>query len=125
MEDEVINELANEIIEKLKGKIYKIEEYMTGFLQSQISQENKAKALEQLYIFQLYSDAYVSPDPRVKMRLFVDAELVLTAENDEEVLKKIEILKTTTETMKYNETHPLVTTKRKLEDREKFKNVIW
>ena len=59
------------------------------------------------------------------MRLFVDAELVLTAENDEELLEKIEILKTTTETMKYNETHPLLTTKRKLEDIEKFKNIIW
>ena len=53
MENELINVLANEIIEKLNGKIFNIEKDIEEFLQAQISKKNKEKVLEQLYLFQL------------------------------------------------------------------------
>ena len=125
MENEIINELANEVIEKLKDKIFNIEKEMVEFLKSQISEENKEKALEQLYLFQLYSDAYVGPDPRGKKSMYTNAILVLTAKNDENLLNEIEKLKEITEFMKNAETHPLSTIKRKLEDKGKYKGVIF
>ena len=90
---------------------------MVNFLKSQTSEENKGKALEQLYLFQLYSNAYVGPDPRGKKSIYTNVSLVLNSKNDEELLNKIEKLKEATEFMKTRETHPLSTIKRKLEDK--------
>lgn len=125
MENELINALANEIINKLKGKIFSIEKDMMEFLQSQVSKDNKEKVLEQLYLFQLYSNAYIGPDPRGKNNMFTNAIAILNAKNDEDVSIKIEKLKEITEFMKNAEINPLSTFKRKLEDKEKYKNVIF
>ncbi|OKZ57608.1 MAG: hypothetical protein BHV99_01305 [Clostridium sp. 26_21] len=125
MENELINLLANEIVEKLKGKIFNIEKDMMEFLKSQVSRENKENVLEQLYLFQLYSNAYIGPDPRGKRNIFANAIDVLNAKNDEDVSIKIENLKEATKFMKIAETNPLSTFKRKLEDKEKCKNVIF
>lgn len=122
MEDKLINALANEIIEKLKGKL-DIEKEMKEFLLSKISKENKEKTLEQLYLFQLYSNAYVGPDPRGKNTLFANVILVLTSKSDEEVITRIENLKQEVELLKNAEINPLYTIKIKLEDEEKYKNV--
>ena len=54
-----------------------------------------------------------------------NAILVLTAKNDENLLNEIEKLKEITEFMKNAETHPLSTIKRKLEDKGKYKGVIF
>ena len=125
MENELINLLANEIVEKLKGKLFNIEKDMMEFLQSQVSKENKENVLEQLYLFLLYSNAYIGPDPRGKRNIFANAIDVLNAKNDEDVSIKIENLKEATKFMKIAETNPLSTFKRKLEDKEKCKNVIF
>lgn len=122
MEDKLINALANEIIEKLKGKL-DIEKEMKEFLLSKISKEYKEKILEQLYLFQLYSNAYVGPDPRGKNTLFANVILVLTSKSDEEVITRIENLKQEVELLKNAEINPLYTIKIKLEDEEKYKNV--
>lgn len=122
MEDKLINALANEIIEKLKGKL-DIEKEMKEFLLSKISKEYKEKTLEQLYLFQLYSNAYVGPDPRGKNTLFANVILVLTSKSDEEVITRIENLKQEVELLKNAEINPLYTIKIKLEDEEKYKNV--
>ena len=122
MEDKLINALANEIIEKLKGKL-DIEKEMKEFLLSKISKEYKEKILEQLYLFQLYSNAYVGPDPRGKNTLFANVILVLTSKSDEEVIARIENLKQEVELLKNAEINPLYTIKIKLEDEEKYKNV--
>ena len=122
MEDKLINALANEIIEKLKGKL-DIEKEMKEFLLSKISKEYKEKTLEQLYLFQLYSNAYVGPDPRGKNTLFANVILVLTSKSDEEVIARIENLKQEVELLKNAEINPLYTIKIKLEDEEKYKNV--
>lgn len=124
MENEVVNTLANEIIEKLKEKM-DIENEMKEFLLSEISSENKEKALEQLYLFQLYSNAYVGPDPRGKNNLFSNAILVLTSKSDEELITRMEKLKQVVELLKNVELNPLSTIKTKLEDKEKYKNVIF
>lgn len=126
MENELINALAKDIIKKLKGKVFNnIEKDMMEFLQSQVSKENKEKVLEQLYLLQLYSNAYIGPDPRGKIHMFTNAIAVLNAKNDEDVSIKIEKLKKLTEFMKNAETHPLSTFNRILEDREKYKNIIF
>lgn len=122
MEDKLINALANEIIRKLKGKL-DIEKEMKEFLLSKISKEYKEKTLEQLYLFQLYSNAYVGPDPRGKNTLFANVILVLTSKSDEEVIARIENLKQEVELLKNAEINPLYTIKIKLEDEEKYKNV--
>lgn len=122
MEDKLINALANEIIKKLKGKL-DIEKEMKEFLLSKISKEYKEKTLEQLYLFQLYSNAYVGPDPRGKNTLFANVILVLTSKSDEEVITRIENLKQEVELLKNAEINPLYTIKIKLEDEEKYKNV--
>ena len=122
MEDKLINALANEIIKKLKGKL-DIEKEMKEFLLSKISKEYKEKTLEQLYLFQLYSNAYVGPDPRGKNTLFANIILVLTSKIDEEVITRIENLKQEVELLKNAEINPLYTIKIKLEDEEKYKNV--
>ena len=115
MEDKLINALANEIIKKLKGKL-DIEKEMKEFLLSKISKEYKEKTLEQLYLFQLYSNAYVGPDPRGKNTLFANVILVLTSKSDEEVITRIENLKQEVELLKNAEINPLYTIKIKLED---------
>ena len=122
MENEVVNTLANEIIEKLSGKL-NIENEMREFLLSDISKENKEKVLEQLYLFQLYSNAYVGPDPKGKIYLFSNAKLVLTSKSDEELITRMEELKQAVELLKNAELNPLSTIKAKLEDKEKYKNV--
>ena len=122
MEDKLINALANEIIKKLKGKL-DIEKEMKEFLLSKISKQYKEKTLEQLYLFQLYSNAYVGPDPRGKNTLFANVILVLTSKSDEEVITRIENLKQEVELLKNAEINPLYTIKIKLEDEEKYKNV--
>ena len=124
MENEIINTLANEIIEKLTGKL-DIKNEINEFLLSEISKENKEKVLEQLYLFQLYSNAYIGPDPRGKNNLFTNAKLVLTSKNDEELTLKLENLKQVIELLKTAELNPLSTTKTKLEDKEKYKNQIF
>ena len=124
MENEVINTLANEIVEKLSGKL-DIENEMKEFLLSEISKKNKEKALEQLYLFQLYSNAYVGPDPRGKINLFSNVKAVLISKSDEELLTRMEKLKQLVELLKKAELNPLSTIKTKLADKEKYKNVIF
>ena len=123
MENELINALANEIVKRLKN--FNIEKKMMEFLQSQVSEENKEKVLEQLYLFQLYSNAYLGPDPRGKWHIFMNALSVLDSKKDEDVLLKIGELKGIIEVMKNAETNPLATFKRKLEDKEKYKGVMF
>ena len=98
---------------------------MKEFILSQISKENKEKTLEQLYLFQLYSNAYVGPDPRGKNNLFSNAKLVLTSKSNEELITRMEKLKQVVELLKNAELNPLSTIKTKLEDKEKYKNVIF
>lgn len=124
MENELINSLADEIVIKLKDKI-NIQVEMKKFLNSQINVANKEKVLEQLYLFQLYSNAYTGIDPRGNRNSFGNVILVLSAKTNEEVVNRIEKLQETVEFMKNIEIHPLSTTKRKLEDKEKYKNVMF
>ena len=124
MENEVINTLADEIIEKLKGKM-SIENEMKEFMLSEISSKYKEEVLEQLYLFQLYSNAYIGPDPRIKNNLFLNVKSVLTSKSDEELITRMEKFKKIVELFKNAELNPLSTIKTKLEDKEKYKNVIF
>ena len=51
MENELINTLANDIIEKLKGKIFSIEKDMIEFLQSQVNKKIKKRYLNNCIYF--------------------------------------------------------------------------
>lgn len=121
MKNELMNALANEVTKKLKNRGLDIEKDMTNFLQSQVSEKNKEQVLEQLYLFQLYSNAYLGPDPRAVNTTLTSAILILDSKSDEDVLLKLEQLKDLVELMKNLETNPLSTIKRKLEDEKELK----
>lgn len=125
MENEIISYLSKEIIEKFRGKL-NIEEEMAEFLKTSINIDSKIKALELLYLCQLYSNAYIGPDPRVKVReLSSNIYLLLNIKNEEEFNTRIARLENFVEILKSAETHPISTTKTKLEDKEKYKGVIY
>jgi len=124
MENEIINYLATEIVEKFKGKL-ELEEEMKSFLKTSLNIENKERALELCYLCQLYSNAYVGPDPRGKSNLLSNVHSVLNAQSEEDFKNKIVNLEKVVETLKNAEIHPILTTKTKLEDKQKYKNVIF
>ncbi len=125
MENEIISCLSKEIIEKFRVKL-NIEEEMAEFLKTSISMDSKIKALELLYLCQLYSNAYVGPDPRYKTReLSSNIHLLLDTKNEEEFKVRIAKLEEFVEILKNAEIHPISTTKKKLEDKQKYKGVIW
>lgn len=125
MEKEIISCLSKEIIRKFKNKFgsrLNIEEELNIFLKSSLSEDNKKKTLELLYLFQLYGDAYIGPDPRGKSSLLTYVSSVLHSQTEDEFNTKIENLEHVVEMCKLAETHPISTTKRILEDAEKYKN---
>ena len=122
MDDEIISSLSKEIVEKFKSKL-NIEEEMKSFIETSITKDTKKKVLELLYLCQLYSDAYIGPDPREKLRLLSNVYSVLKAQNEEEVKEKIVNLEKIVTLMKNAETNPILTTKIKLEDIQKYKGV--
>ena len=122
MDDEIISSLSKEIVEKFKSKL-NIEEEMKSFIETSITKDTKKKVLELLYLCQLYSDAYIGPDPRGKLRLLSNVYSVLKAQNEEEVKEKIVNLERIVTLMKNAETNPILTTKIKLEDIQKYKGV--
>lgn len=120
--NEAINELAKEIVEKYKLLSIDLEEKIEEFLGSDINLENKVKTLEQLYLLQLYSNAYISPDPRFKNGIIVHQSTnLLKARNDAESLASIKASEEKIRIMQQAETNPFITTKKRLEDKEKFK----
>ena len=121
MDDEIISSLSKEIVEKFKSKL-NIEEEMKSFIETSITKDTKKKVLELLYLCQLYSDAYIGPDPRAKLRLLSNVYSVLKAPK-EEVKEKIVNLEKIVTLMKNAETNPILTTKIKLEDIQKYKGV--
>lgn len=124
MDNKIINSLANDIIIKLKGNL-DIEVEMRNFLNSNISIENKEKVIEQLYLFQLYINAYIGPDPRVKEKLFHKVIGVLNVKEDDEIIDSIKELQEVVEFMKDIEVHPIDTAKRRLEEEEAYKNTMF
>ena len=124
MKNEVLDILANEIVEKLSGKL-NVKDEMKEFLLSEISKENKEKTLEQLYLFQLYSNAYVSPDPRFKNNLMLSAIPLLNSKNDEELIPRLEKLQQTVELFKSAELNPLSTIERRIKDKVKYEGIIF
>lgn len=117
--------VADTIINKFEKEYINIEEKMLRFLKSSISEENKDKVLELLYLFQLYSNAYLGPDPKVVSKRKMQAEFILNSINDDELSKRIEELEETVRLMKEAETHPIESLKRKFEDQEKYNDVIF
>ena len=117
--------VADIIINKFEKEYINIEEKMLRFLKSSISEENKDKVLELLYLFQLYSNAYLGPDPKAVSKRKMQAEFILNSINDEELLKRIEELEETVRLMQEAETHPIESLKRKFEDQEKYTDVIF
>ena len=125
MEDKIISCLSKEIIEKFKSKL-NIEKEMTEFLESSITMESKIRALELLYLCQLYSNAYIGPDPRGKANMLSSSIYsLLNTKNEEEFNVRVTKLEEFVNILKNAETHPISTTKLKLEDKQKYKDVIW
>lgn len=125
MEKELISYLSNILKENFIEKIANINEAVDNFLNANISEVNKMAALEQLYLFQLYSSAYIGPDPRAKSNILSSYSLVLNVKDDKDLLENLSKFKTIIDVMKNAETHPLETFKRKLEDDRNSENLIF
>lgn len=125
MEKELISYLSNILKENFIEKIANINEAVDNFLNANISEVNKMAALEQLYLFQLYSSAYIGPDPRAKSNILSSYSLVLNVKDDNNLLENLSKFKTIIEVMRNAETHPLETFKRKLEDDRNSENLIF
>ena len=125
MEKEIISYLSKKIIRKFQNKFgnrINIEEELNILLKSSLNEDCKKKTLELLYLFQFYNDAYIGPDPRGKSTLLGYVSSVLRSQTEDEFNTKIENLEHAVEMCKLAETHPISTTKRMLEDAEKYKN---
>ena len=125
MEKELISYLSNILKENFIEKIANINEAVDNFLNANISEVNKMAALEQLYLFQLYSSAYIGPDPRAKSNILSSYSLVLNVKDDNNLLENLSKFKTIIEVMRNAETHPLETFKRKLENDKNSENLIF
>ncbi len=131
MQNDIINSLSKEIVDKFANKPSQyegkmdIKDSMNEFLNSSISIALKLKVLELLYMFQLYSGAYTGPDPRGKSTIFSIVHIILGIKNEEEIASKIKDLEKKVELLKGIESNPINTTKIKLEDKEKYKSVIF
>lgn len=125
MEKELISYLSNILKKNFIEKIANINEAVDNFLNANISEVNKMAALEQLYLFQLYSSAYIGPDPRAKSNILSSYSLVLNVKDDNNLLENLSKFKTIIEVMRNAETHPLETFKRKLEDDRNSENLIF
>ena len=125
MEKELISYLSNILKKNFIEKIANINEAVDNFLNANISEVNKMAALEQLYLFQLYSSAYIGPDPRAKSNILSSYSLVLNVKDDKDLLENLSKFKTIIDVMKNAETHPLETFKRKLEDDRNSENLIF
>ena len=125
MEKELISYLSNILKENFIEKIANINEAVDNFLNANISEVNKMAVLEQLYLFQLYSSAYIGPDPRAKSNILSSYSLVLNVKDDNNLLENLSKFKTIIEVMRNAETHPLETFKRKLENDKNSENLIF
>lgn len=125
MEKELISYLSNILKKNFIEKIANINEAVDNFLNANISELNKMAALEQLYLFQLYSSAYIGPDPRAKSNILSSYSLVLNVKDDNNLLENLSKFKTIIEVMRNAETHPLETFKRKLENDKNSENLIF
>ena len=126
MEDLVINHLADEIVDIFKHRLNTdLQENMKLFLSTSISNETKGEVLEQLYLLQLYKNAYISPDPDVVSTSLYDFPSILLLKDEEQVKQKLSDLKHFVKSLEAAETHPLKTTKRKLDDLEKYRDHIF
>ncbi len=126
MEDRFVNFVADEVVKKIKDKRrIDLGEDMKKFLLTEnISKENKAQAIEQLYIFQVFSDAYLGPDPRAVSSIHVTSIFsVLGANNDEELLTALEKLKNLINRMQDLELNPYKQAKIRLGDSVKYADV--
>ena len=110
MKKELISYLSNILKKNFIEKIANIDEAIDKFLNSNISEVNKMAVLEQLYLFQLYSSAYIGPDPRAKSNILSSYSLVLNVIDDNDFMKNAE-------------THPLETFNKKLEDDKNSENL--
>lgn len=123
MEKELISYLSNILKKNFIEKIANIDEAIDNFLNSNISEVNKMAVLEQLYLFQLYSSAYIGPDPRAKSNILSSYSLVLNIRDDNDLLENLSKFKNIVDVMKNAETHPLETFKKKLEDDKNSENL--
>lgn len=124
MTNEIIEKLANDIVKKFNSLSIDLSEEIKTFLASDISVEDKGAILEQLYLLQLYGDAYISPDPRVKTSMLIGGALrLLKANGHESVQEAVKIAKGEIAKLEHAETNPLETAKREIEDQKKFEGV--
>lgn len=118
----VLSTLANTIIERLKPIIL-IENDMKKFMDSQISEDMKKKVLNLLYQVQLYSRAYIGPDPRGRFSMFNSVFEILNSKTDDEVTNNIPDVESTIKYLKVLEENPISQIAQKLIDKEKYEGV--
>ncbi len=132
MSNEVLNALAKRIIENGQSRkefsfhFHSLEEDLKIFLNSSVSESNKALVLEKLYLLQLYSDAYVSADSRIKEKLMSNIKTMFQeTKNDNDCGTFVNELNNTIDLLEKSEVNPIETTKKMLADKEKYKGTTF
>lgn len=127
MKNECIDYLVERIVENLKGTCYfeDIDVLIKEFLEKNISEAKKEKVIELLYLYQLYRNGYVTPDPRFLGNMKIQVIQILKVQNDNELDNKIKQVENVVDMLKQAENNPLQTAKKMKEDMKKYKGCIF
>lgn len=127
MENKKMEYLVELIISRIQGdyRFYNMENDIHNFLNKGLNKEKQEEALVQLYLLQLYRNAYISADPRCKERLLLKAKSILRVNSEAELDEKIKQIKDLVEEMQSAETDIMKTIDKIIEDKEKNKGYIF
>lgn len=128
MQERVIKCLAELIIADLKNDMYfsDIENVLNSFLDNNnIEIKEKEHVIELLYLYKIYKKGYISPDPRYLSKKIIEVKLILESKTSKELNEKLQEVEDFVNMLKEAESNPIESAKRRIEDEEEFKGVIF
>ena len=125
---DIIDELADKIIKEFffNNEITINSRYrdkIKKFISSEVSDTNKLKGLELIYLLKIYENGYIGPDPRGTISLKVTVFRLLDTKDDKEFNSKYKEAKRIVKLFETAATSPIKSTKKLLEDRVKYQGV--
>jgi len=128
MQDRIIKDLADSIIADLKNDMYlsNIENLLNNFLDNNhIENKEKEHVIELLYLYKVYKKGYISADPRYTAKKQREVKDILESKTSKELSAKIQEVEKLVNLLKEAENNPIESAKKRIEDEEKFKGVIF
>lgn len=122
MDKEVLENLGLKIGERF-GSNLNVTEEIRLFLDNNLSLDSKKRALKDIYLCSLYSNAYLGPDPRSKSTLLMSVYAVLKSNDDQELNQNLDRLNKATDILKEAEVNPIEAITNELENNHNQKDV--